>query len=110
MVVGQDKKFLGALIQIDTKAVEQYLKANAVPYIARDTLAAMPEVRELINEEISLRINARNGFRPFERIGRFALLDRTFELGKELSAKQEIKRHVMAELYGEVIEGLFKED
>ncbi|HHU37263.1 MAG TPA: long-chain fatty acid--CoA ligase [Treponema sp.] len=108
MVVGQDQKYLGALIQIDTRAVEDYLKANAIPYIARDTLATMPEVRELINEEIALRINARNGFRAFERIGCFALLDRSFELGKELSAKQDMKRHVIADLYEQAITAMFR--
>ncbi len=110
MVVGQDRKYLGALVQIERKAVEQYLKANGIPYIARDTLAAMPEVRELINEEITSRINSKTGFRPFERIGRFAILDNSFELGKELSAKQEIKRHVITDLYAKEIETLFKED
>lgn len=109
MVVGQDKKYLGVLIQINRKTVEQYLKNQNIPYIARDTLADMPEVRELINSEITSLVSHKNGFRPFERIGRFAVLDHSFELGTELSAKQEIKRHIVSELYAKEIEALYKE-
>ena len=52
MVVGQDQKFLGALVVVDQKAVELYLKDSAVPYEARATMLDMPEVLELINGEI----------------------------------------------------------
>lgn len=108
VVVGQDEKFLGVLVQVDLKAVELYLKSNGIPYIARTSLKNMPEVKELINEEITLRINAKTGFRPFERIGRFAILEKPFETGVELSAKQEVKRHTINELYKAEIESLFR--
>jgi len=108
MVVGQDQKNLGALVQVDMKAVELYLKGNSVPYVARSGLTEMPEVRELINEEITLRINGKNGFRPFERVGPVVLIEKPFEIGIELSAKQEIKRHKITEMYQKEISGLFR--
>jgi long-chain acyl-CoA synthetase len=67
----------------------------------------MPEVQDMVGEEISNLINQKNGFRPFERIIRFALIEKSFELGKELSAKQEIKRHVIAEKYKDTLDKLF---
>jgi long-chain acyl-CoA synthetase len=41
-------------------------------------------------------------------VSRFALLSSEFVIGEELSAKQEIKRHVIAEKYATEIDGLFE--
>ena len=53
------------------------------------------------------RVSAANGFKPFERISRTHLLHRPFEVGRELSHKQEVKRAAVAELYAEQIARLF---
>ncbi len=107
MVVGQDKKFLGVLIVPDAKAIEHYMKANHVPYISRRDMLELPDVQELINSEIQELICQKNGFKHFERIYRFALIPKSFEIGNELSAKQEIKRHIIGELYKKEIKALF---
>ncbi|HKJ85283.1 MAG TPA: hypothetical protein VKA06_04370, partial [Spirochaetia bacterium] len=57
--------------------------------------------------EINSRVNAKTGFKGFERVYRFALIEKPFEVGEELSAKQEIKRHVIAEKYRKQIDALF---
>jgi long-chain acyl-CoA synthetase len=108
VVIGQDMKYLGALIVPDKKELEVYMKDNGIPYISRETILEQDEVRELINSEIESLVSSRNGFKSFEHIFRFALLDTAFEAGKELSAKQEVKRHAVAELYRKEIDSLFK--
>ena len=108
MVVGQDQKFLGALIVPDAKEVERYIKDSHVPYISREDMLELPEVWELFNSEIQELVCARNGFKHFERVYRFALIPRSFEIGKELSAKQEVKRHVITEMYQDRIDALFR--
>lgn len=108
IVLGQDKKFLSALIVPDSKQIELYIKNNGLPYISRADLLEMPEVQELINSEINNLINTKNGFKTFEHIVRFKLIKASFEVGKELSAKQEIKRHVIQETYRREIEELFE--
>lgn len=108
MVVGQDQKFLGALIVPDAKEVERFIKANHVPYISREDMIELPEVGELFNSEIQELVSAKNGFKHFERVYRFALIPRSFEIGMELSAKQEVKRHVITDLYAEKIKALFR--
>ncbi len=107
MVVGQDQKFLGALIVPDAKEIEHYIKANHVPYISRVDMLELPDVQELINSEIQDLVSAKNGFKLFERIYRFALIPRSFEIGRELSAKQEVKRHVINDIYAKEIRALF---
>lgn len=107
VVLGQDKKFLGVLVVINEKNCERYLKDNRIPYVNRENLSEMEEIKALISREIQDKVSTRNGFKSFEQINRFALLDKPFEVGKELSAKQEFKRHAINEIYKEEIAKIF---
>jgi long-chain acyl-CoA synthetase len=107
VVVGQDKKYLAALIVPDLKAVEHYIKDNGIVYTSREDFLEMPEVFELINSEVNTLVSTKNGFKAFEHIVRFKIIRASFEVGHELSAKQEIKRHVIAEQYQKEIKQLF---
>ncbi len=107
MLLGQDQKFLAALVVPDYEAIQEYATENNLGYIDREDLISLPEVEELINGEIQERISAKNGFKSFERVNRFRLLSKPFEVGDELSQKQEIKRHVIAERYKELIASIF---
>jgi long-chain acyl-CoA synthetase len=109
VILGQDKKYLAALIIPDQEAVMQWAKENNVPFYDYEELIEQPEIRELIDYEINSLINIKNGFRGFERIFKFKLLLKPFEIDRELSAKQEIKRHVINELYRKEIEELFED-
>ena len=83
-------------------------QAVEVPYMDREALVEAPEIRELIADEIHTRIHAKNGFKSFERIYRFTVLATNFEVGDELSAKQEIKRHVITEKYATEVSEIFR--
>lgn len=107
VLLGQDQKFLAALIVPDYEALEKFAADNSVPYDDRSSLVSSPEVQELINSEISELVSPKRGFKSFERVFRFAVLEEDFELGDELSAKQEIKRHRIEEKYQDVIKSLF---
>lgn len=107
VVVGQDQKYLAALIVPDTKQLELYVKDNNIPYMARFDITELPEVRELLNSEINEMVSAKNGFKSFERINRFAILNSPFKIGQELSAKQEVMRHKINQLYAKEIQSLF---
>ncbi len=107
VVVGQDKKSLGALITIDKKNVERYLKGESIPYINREDLESIEEVRLLINSEITSLISKAKGFKSFEQISRFKILAGSFQSGTELSAKGEVKRNVINEKYKEDINRMY---
>jgi len=107
IVVGQDRHVLGALIQVDPENVKIWASENHVIYTDDEELLNSPEVYSLITEEISSLISATNGFKIYERIAKFVILSKPFEQGRELSAKQEIKRHVINELYAKEIKSLF---
>ena len=106
IVLGQDQKYLGALIVLNRKRIEEYLTENQIPYLA-EKLDAMKEVKALIEKTIGEIINSKHGFKNFEHIVRFKLLNKSFEVGKELSAKQELKRFEINKLYEREILELF---
>jgi long-chain acyl-CoA synthetase len=107
MIVGQDQKFLAALILPNMENLEAYAGDNHISYLTLEELIESHEIIELYNQIIHEQINTKNGFKPFERIFRFTLLSKQFELGTELSQKQEIKRYVIADMYRDEIKKLF---
>jgi long-chain acyl-CoA synthetase len=107
MVVGQDQKFLAALVVANEEALEKYAAQQEISYLTTEDLQENPQILELISDEISTRVNARRGFREFERVFRFKLIPRHFEPGIELTASLKMKRNVIAENYRKVIKDLF---
>jgi len=107
MVLGQDQKYLAALVVPSLENIEAYAKENAITYMDTDCLVKLPEIRELIQNEITERVNRKTGFRGFEMVFRSAVLSKPFEPGKELSGKMDYKRHYITEKYKKEIENLF---
>jgi long-chain acyl-CoA synthetase len=107
MVVGQDQKFLAALVVPNEEALEKYAEAQKISYVTRDDLRENSQIVEHIFDEINSRVCAKRGFREFERVFRFKLIPKHFEVGVELSAKQEVKRDVVDRLYAKEIAALF---
>ena len=109
LVLGQDKKFLAALVVPNLEKVEAYLKENAISYLDATGMLQLPEVKDLIQTEISGLVNQKTGFRGFEMVFRSAILPKSFEVGVELSGKQDYKRHFIVDMYKKEIEELFKD-
>ena len=110
VVVGQDKRYLSALILVDEEEVKNFAAENGMQYDTYENLLASQEIHKLYETEISNLINAKTGFKMFERINKFTLITKPFEVGVELSAKQEIMRFRINEIYKDEIEAMFKED
>ena len=108
IVLGQDQKFLAALVIPNMDEVEKYATENDISYIDRESLVDIPEINELIYDEIHNRVSPQNGFKPFERIYRIKLLAKPFQVGRELTQTLKMKRNVINELYAKEIKELFK--
>ncbi len=108
IVLGQDQKFLAAMVIPNFEELEKYAAENDISYIDRESLADVPEINELINDEIHNRVNIQNGFKAFERIYRIKLLTKPFEVGRELTHTLKMRRNVINELYTKEIKELFK--
>jgi long-chain acyl-CoA synthetase len=107
MVVGQDQKFLAALIVPNEEALEKHAEQNEISYIRKEELLENPLIMECISDEINSRVNAKRGFREFERVFRFKLIPKHFEVGLELSGSQKMKRAVISGIYEKEIRDLF---
>ncbi len=107
VVLGQDQRFLGALLVADEAEVKNYAAAHHLTADSFAELLTKPEIKKLFEQQIAMRINHEHGFKIFERINRFELLAKPFEAGVELSAKQDVMRYKIASLYSRQINALF---
>ena len=107
VVVGQDKRFLGALILPSEDDIKSYAKGNGISFASYEELVRNEAIHKLIESEINEQVSAKNGFKAFERISKFAIITKPFEVGVELSAKQEMMRYRIAEIYKKEIAGLY---
>ncbi|MDR0455923.1 MAG: long-chain fatty acid--CoA ligase [Treponema sp.] len=108
MVVGQDQKYLAALIIPRQEAIMAFAEENNIPIVDYELLLQQPEINQLIATELTERVSLKTGFKPFERVFKFTLLTKPFEPGKELSGKQELLRHRITALYAREIQRLFR--
>jgi len=108
MVVGQDQKFLGALIVPNLEKMEEFARENKVDYIEAEELVDDEEFREKVRQEIASLVNSKNGFKIYEHIYRFKIIPEQFEAGKELTNTLKMKRNVITEKYKREIENLFR--
>lgn len=107
MVVGQDQKFLGALIVVNEEKMLEFARREGIEYFEQEELRQHESVRELIHEEIQNYVNKTAGFKSFELIYRFKILSKPFEVGHELTQTMKIRRNVVHEEYRREIEGIF---
>lgn len=108
VVVGQDKRYLSALIFVDDDEVKNFADENGMQYDTYENLLKSQEVNKLYETEISNLINSKTGFKMFERINKFCLISKTLEVGVELSAKQEIMRFRINDIYKKEIAAMFE--
>lgn len=108
VVVGQDEKHLAALIVPSEEEVKAFAAEKGIVYDNYEKLLKESEIQKLFEAEISSLVNGKSGFRLFERINAFCLLPKAFQVGVELSAKQEIMRYKIPELYAKEMQSLFK--
>lgn len=108
VVLGQDQRYLAALVVPEQAEVEAFCRESKLPYERWEDMVRSGEVLRLVETEVAARVNAKNGFKSYERINKIALLPKEFEVGVELSAKQEMMRYRINEIYAKEIKALFK--
>jgi long-chain acyl-CoA synthetase len=109
IVLGQDKKFLGVLIVPAQERTINWAKEHNIQNQEWTEILKHKAIQNLFREEINRLICLETGFRHFEHINCFRLLPKVFEVGKELSAKNDLKRHYIVDVYAREIGQLFGE-
>ena len=105
MVLAHEQKFVAAMITIDPVAVGAWVQGRKLAVTSQADLAASPEVRRLIREEVRAR-NA--GLPQAARVRRFLVLERAQAVTVEASLSHELRRHVMLAGNAALVQSLFQ--
>lgn len=108
MVLGQDQKFIAALIVPDYKYLEERSKELGIAYMDMEDLVNNPQIYSLVYGNISDIVSKKNGFKNYEKIFRIKLLAKPFKVGDELTNSLKVKRDVVMKKYKSDIAKLFK--
>src|SRR4029077_8751253 len=105
VLVGDRRPYIAALIVPNFATVQPRAAQAGVKLAAPQEMVSSPWVHELIEGEVK-RLTA--NLAQFETIKRFALIDREFTFdGGELTFTLKLKRRVIDQRYGDVIERLY---
>lgn len=109
MVVGQDRKALGALIVPHMKSLEDYARDHGIEYRDKEGLAEDPKVIQLVREEINRLHNKKETTKSWEKIAKFKLIPEEWTVaGGLLTFTLKKKRQAIAKKYETVIRDLFE--
>ncbi|MGD2062344.1 MAG: AMP-binding protein [Nitrospirota bacterium] len=108
MVVGQDRKVLGALVVPNEARIMAYCTEAGLVCETFQEAVVHEEIHSLFSCEIRRLVSAERGFKPYERVRRFALLSEPFSVGRELTHTLKMRRNVIAKLYAKEIAEMFE--
>ncbi|HVG10603.1 MAG TPA: long-chain fatty acid--CoA ligase [Thermoanaerobaculia bacterium] len=107
VVIGDRRKFLSALLVPDFDALKPWAERQGIGAGSNQDLIQNAQVRALIAQEIA---NVNSGLASFEKVVAWDLLPEewTLETG-ELTPTQKVKRRVINQKYGDILERLYQE-
>ncbi len=106
VAIGDARKFISALIQIDFEAVGDWASRRNITFTSFEDLAAKSDVLKLVQEsvdgsnELLARVEQVRSFRLFHK--------ELHQDDGELTATQKVRRRAITETYGELIESMYK--
>jgi len=106
VVIGDERKYLVALIGVESETVGDWATRRSIPYTTYQDLSDRPEVRELIQQVVD-DVNA--DLAQVETIKYFEFL--TKELDPEdgdVTATQKVKRRAIEQQYADEIESMYR--
>ncbi|MGE5235759.1 MAG: AMP-dependent synthetase/ligase [Acidobacteriota bacterium] len=104
-VIGDERRFVSALIVPAFPALEDHARARGIPFASRAELIASPQVLALYQE----RLDAHNrDLARFEQIRKFTLLPAEFTVaGGEITPTLKVKRRQIGEKYRREIDAMY---
>jgi len=105
VVLGDGRDFVAAILCIDMAIVGHWAESRMIPYTTYQDLAAKDEVYALIRDEVA-KTNAT--LPEGTRLRRFCLLYKELDPDDgELTRTRKVRRAVVGERYGDLIEALY---
>ncbi len=107
VLVGQDKKGLGALLVADKEELVKYVNSKVAGLReSSEGLLENTKVLDQIRKDMNEKLRPKQGFKPHEKLQNIKFLDREFTLGEELTNTLKKKRHVIEKKYRKIINDL----
>jgi long-chain acyl-CoA synthetase len=109
-VIGEGRKYLTVLIEIDVGTVSEWARANSVSYTSYHSLVTNPEIYRLIEQEVK-RGNGQLG--RVEQVKAFRILDRELDPeveGEAVTPTRKIKRSLLQKHFGHLIDEMYSDD
>ncbi|TDA67534.1 MAG: long-chain fatty acid--CoA ligase [Clostridia bacterium] len=105
IVIGDKRKYITALIEIDYENVGKWAENNGIPYTTFKDLSWNPKTHELIQDVVD-QVN--KGLAQVETIKKFTLLAKQLDQDdEELTATQKVRRKIVEEKYKEIIDAMY---
>jgi len=105
MVVGPERKFVGAIIVPSFNALKEWMKQKGIPFTTPQEAIQRPEVLALYQEQID-KFNS--FFNHVEQVKKFQLLPNEWSIDTgEMTPKLSVKRKVVTEKYKDAIEKIY---
>ncbi len=105
MVVGDQRKFISALIGIELDTVGDWALRKNIPYTTYRDLSEKPEVLELIQNVVN---ETNEKFARVENVREFRMIPKELDHEDgELTATQKLKRSAMVDMFGELVESMY---
>jgi long-chain acyl-CoA synthetase len=108
VVIGEDRPYIIALIQIDMATVATWAETNRLAFTTFKDLTHKAEISALIATEVA-RVN--RDLPKVAQIRRFALFDKELHADdEELTRTQKVRRAMVSTKYAEMIDALYTPD
>ncbi|MBP2291374.1 long-chain fatty acid--CoA ligase [Azospirillum rugosum] len=105
VILGNKRPYLSAIICIRFPIVSKWAEKNRIAFTTYSDLSSKPEVYELLRQEVE-RVNAT--LPEYQRITKFLLLYKELDADDgELTRTRKVRRGVIAEKYGEIIDSIY---
>ncbi len=105
ILIGEGRKFLSALIQIDYEVVGKWAQAQGIAYTNYVSLARNEDVRALVQSQID-GFNAE--FARVENVRRFAILQKELDHDDgEVTATMKVRRRSIEKKFADIIETIY---
>jgi len=108
LVIGQDKPFITAMVNIDMNNVGKWAENNQLPYTTFTDLSQKDRVYDLIEKEVA-KIN--ETLPRVAQVKRFVLLYKELDADdEELTRTRKVRRKFVAEKYKHLIDALYSDE
>ena len=105
IVIGDRRKYLSCLIQIDLENVSNWAQNNKIAYTTYKSLATHPDVNKLIGKEVE---EVNKHFSRVETVKKFKILEKELDPDdEELTATMKVKRAVIEKKFKDIIEAMY---